>query len=171
MKQACRYTTRLSAFMDNELPGPQLDEVRQHLSVCSECREELERLQSASGFLLDIGAVAPSPDFDARFQEKLAEAAPAGTRPMRMISGEMAPAKGLIRLREMLFSSWRPYAMGTAAAIGILAVMIFKPTGVSLGPEEMILAENLEILQEYEILSELDLLENWEVIENMTSGS
>lgn len=156
--------------MDHELSEIEMNEVRLHLANCPHCRTQLSRYKKATDLLLDMPQVSPSVGFDTRFQEKL------GATGTTTVSGKalVEPIRSWHdmgrRLVTMLFSAWRPYVIG-AAAMGILALFIFKNTGGALTPEEMFLAKNLEILQEYEILSDLDLFEYWDVVENGNSES
>ena len=44
----CEFSSKLIAWMDDELPGDQMAAVSQHLHGCGECRREIEVLGSVS---------------------------------------------------------------------------------------------------------------------------
>ena len=151
--------------MDHELSETGMNEIRSHLNECPDCRAHLTRFQKATDLLLDMPELAPSAEFDSRFQEKLAAASVTAVPGKVLSNPTRLWAIWRRRMVAMLFSAWRPYLIG-AAAMGVLALFIFKNSSGSLTLEELLLAENLEILQEYEILSDLDLFEYWDVVEN-----
>jgi hypothetical protein len=71
-----------------------------------------------------------------------------------------------------LFSGWRRMAaVGTAAIlIGLLSFY----SGVddnTPGPDELMIAEQMELFQEYEIIEHLEILEHWEEIASMAERS
>jgi hypothetical protein len=143
--------------MDGELAGPVMDRMRIHLGKCPVCRSSLEKIESANALMLEIPGMEPSADFDLHFQEKLAA-----------LTAPDAPKPGIFHsLWTFLSTTWRPYALGTAAA-GALAFFILTGSNDSgLAVEEIFLAENLEILQEYELVSNLEFFENLDLIETM----
>ena len=63
-----RWEPLYSAFLDGELPATDGEALREHLTTCSACREELQFLQSLSQ-VLSVGrdSVEPDPGFVARF--------------------------------------------------------------------------------------------------------
>jgi predicted anti-sigma-YlaC factor YlaD len=52
-------TEWLNAYLDGELKGGQLHQVKEHLAECRECRAELRALQSLSNLLHEV----PAPEF------------------------------------------------------------------------------------------------------------
>lgn len=62
---------RLIEYLENELPGPERDEVREHLAACDACSRELESLRETFALLADDGYRAPSPFYWTRFQAGL----------------------------------------------------------------------------------------------------
>ena len=66
-----RWEPLYSAFLDEELPTEEHEELREHLAICSACREELESLQSISR-ALSVGpdSVESDPGFMVRFRAK-----------------------------------------------------------------------------------------------------
>ena len=153
--------------MDHELSETEMSEIKLHLQNWPECRALLSRLKETTDLLLTMPEIEPSSEFDIRFQEKLA----ATTAPGKVLVKRIQPWTTMgRRISTMLFSTWRPYAIG-AAAMGILAAFIFLKTGDALTPDEVLLTENLEILQEYEILTDLDFFEYLDIVENRNSKS
>lgn len=72
----CKKTlSRLSAYVDKELPSHQRLEVDEHLESCRACREKLERVYRVGGFL-DRLAVPPLPG---RFAARVMAEAKKGT--------------------------------------------------------------------------------------------
>lgn len=51
--------TLLNAYLDGELHGARLMEIRNHLALCESCRNELKELR----FVSDLLQAAPSPEF------------------------------------------------------------------------------------------------------------
>lgn len=70
---------RLSAYLDNEVSGQERRLLEEHLRSCAECRTELEALQAAGDVVKTLPEVTPSPDFRARFWQKVRESAPVQT--------------------------------------------------------------------------------------------
>ena len=57
---------RLSAYLDRELGGDELLQMRAHLSMCTECRTEAEGLRSLRALLGGMAVPEPPTDFAAR---------------------------------------------------------------------------------------------------------
>ncbi len=76
-----RWEPLYSAFLDRELPATDGEALREHLTTCSACREELESLQSLSQ-VLSVGANSAEADpgfitrFRARRDEEFGSAGP-----------------------------------------------------------------------------------------------
>jgi anti-sigma factor RsiW len=66
-----KKTELLPAYLDNQLDAAAAGRVKSHVAMCPDCREE-ERMLAASWNLLgSLEAIEPSPDFRARFWEKV----------------------------------------------------------------------------------------------------
>lgn len=64
----CKHVqSRLSAYLDRELPGAELLAMRSHLASCAACREEEDALRQLKRFL----GAAPTPEPPADFAERL----------------------------------------------------------------------------------------------------
>ncbi len=57
---------RLSAYLDRELGGDELLQMRAHLSMCRDCRTEAEGLRSLRALLGGMAAPEPPADFAAK---------------------------------------------------------------------------------------------------------
>ena len=79
--------TLLNAYMDGELHGKRLNELKSHLATCETCRKELKELQLVS----DLLQAAPTPEFmpAERFASNLALSLPRRSlqeRPSKTVS-------------------------------------------------------------------------------------
>lgn len=64
---------RLPAFQDGALTPPETQEVRSHLTSCPRCRDDMELLSRTWNALALLKPLTPSPDFRARFWERVRE--------------------------------------------------------------------------------------------------
>ena len=81
--------TLLSAYLDDELHGPRLQEIKLHLAACEACRNELKELRLVS----DLLQAAPTPEFipAGRFASNLVLSLPRRTmRDMASKPGSLA---------------------------------------------------------------------------------
>lgn len=70
----CRHVVNLmSAYLDSELTGAEMLEIRRHLNECSECREEYESLKMTKLAIARLRTVTPSRDLAASIVQKLDE--------------------------------------------------------------------------------------------------
>jgi anti-sigma factor RsiW len=66
----CRNTqTLLSAYVDCELTGEQMLEIRRHLADCSECREEEAEMVLLKTMLSGTPLIEPPADFEERLMQ------------------------------------------------------------------------------------------------------
>lgn len=63
--------SRLSAYLDRELTGTELLQMRDHISGCFECRNELEELRSLKAMLGGMTSPEPPHDFAARLSAQV----------------------------------------------------------------------------------------------------
>jgi len=61
----------ISAYVDGELTGVEMLEIRRHLSDCMECSEEYESLRMTKLAVSRLRTVAPRPEFAAELLQKL----------------------------------------------------------------------------------------------------
>lgn len=106
----------LEAFHDRELDARAGAGVEQHLSTCSTCRAELDRLRSLSELVKKQAARYAPP---AALEHRLASAIAQGGRPAR--------------------SLWRPRSIfGLSAAAAVLALVMFSQVGRRSGGERLV---------------------------------
>jgi anti-sigma factor RsiW len=154
----------LKPFLDGELDGNSMAQIRRHLATCRECASVLkpEDLMEILPVLDD--SIEPSEDFTDRFYTALEKGR------SRKMSRERSQASVVKR-------SWLPrWSWGLAAAA---ALTVFVSAGLYLrqsplpDPEvtevlyDFDVAENLPILKDMALISDLDLFEDMEAIENL----
>lgn len=61
----------MSAYIDGELPGVEMLEIRRHLSECADCAEEHESLRMVKRAVARLRAVAPREGFQTAVLERL----------------------------------------------------------------------------------------------------
>lgn len=155
-KNPCKNEALLSALLDGELPSTSEAALRRHLETCSLCQERLEMLRQANAVVRDLAPIEPSEGFDRSFWHRIDELEKRGA------AGE----RHLFRI----FRRWPAFAAGLTAA-SLVFVLIFTGRGGDLTPEEIFIAQNMELLQEYDMIEYLDMLENWDVLEVMKEST
>jgi len=145
----CPKDDILSAYIDGSLSEPLEARIRTHLESCSICRDELEGLMMMDRLMGELPDIEPSSGFDRAFWQKVSEKE---TQPDRF------------SFIKTFFFGWRPYLATAATALIVLGGVVFYESRKGLSVEEIVIAENMDLLQEYDLISRLDLLENWEVI-------
>ena len=63
--------SKLSAFLDNELPETLKNEVRAHIGSCNECSKEYEILAAQKKYLINVPTIEPSETFRAGITVKI----------------------------------------------------------------------------------------------------
>lgn len=97
----------LSAFHDGELLGDQADEVVEHLSLCKNCREQLESHEALSGLVRK----SPAPEPPAGLVRSV----------QRAVARDVVASPNLVQRRR-----WLTAAVGVAATL-MIAVVIWQP--------------------------------------------
>jgi predicted anti-sigma-YlaC factor YlaD len=64
---------KLSAFLDGELPEEDRLRITEHLSLCEECRREIDRLTDVMNVLGEAPSVEPSPWFLTDLKRRIRE--------------------------------------------------------------------------------------------------
>lgn len=59
-----KVTALLSAYIDGELTGAEMLEIRRHISSCSDCEREMESIKFIKRALSDLPAVQPREGFE-----------------------------------------------------------------------------------------------------------
>ncbi|MCL5670408.1 MAG: zf-HC2 domain-containing protein [Acidobacteria bacterium] len=68
-----RVTNLLSAYVDGELAGVEMLEIRRHLSECEECTQEYEDVRFTKHALSQLANISPRADFAASISARLDE--------------------------------------------------------------------------------------------------
>lgn len=66
-----RVTNLISAYVDGELTGVEMLEIRRHLSDCADCAQEYEEIRAMKFAVARLGSVEPREDFAASIMLKL----------------------------------------------------------------------------------------------------
>ena len=53
----------------------------------------------------------------------------------------------------------------------LVLITVYSHQGGKITPEEVFIAENMELLQDYDMIDQLDMLEQWKAIDNMKGSS
>jgi anti-sigma factor RsiW len=69
----CPKQSKLSAYLDDELPEEEQREIERHLDGCSACRMAVERLRMASSLSDPFGEIEPSPWFTLQVRKRIAK--------------------------------------------------------------------------------------------------
>jgi anti-sigma factor RsiW len=70
----CRSVQQqLSAYVDRELAGREMLEIRSHLSACSRCAAEEEDIRTLKSLLAGVPTVEPLPGFEQRLRVGIAQ--------------------------------------------------------------------------------------------------
>ncbi len=149
MSNPCRYTEQLGAYLDGELSRARCDDLKAHLSGCPECRRMLETLRRNDDLIREMPALELSADFDRAFWRKVDALEKDGRRP------------SMIR---NLFGGWRPVWIGAMAGLAA-AVVITLNSADPLTPEEVFIAEHMELLDELDLIGQLEMLERLDAID------
>jgi anti-sigma factor RsiW len=153
----CKDPTLLSALLDGELSTGQSAAVRRHMDRCDACRRQYDLLERSDAMVRGMAPLAPSADFDRAFWQKVADLEDRRT--------------GRYWL-QVLWGRWRPALIAGVTATAAAAV-IFVMAGVHRGPtpEEVFIAQNMELLENFEIIDHLEMLEQLNAVETMEEPS
>lgn len=157
MNHNCKFNSQLSAYLDGELTHDQMEDVRSHVITCNTCRRHLEEFQRTEKMVLSIPEIEPSQTFEAAFWKKIADSEKPKTR---------VPVFRFLRFRLASLA-----AVSLTAAIAFWGLVIWNPVSSSPDPDQIVVAENLELFQNLQEIHHLELLENWETIVNMDESS
>jgi hypothetical protein len=134
---------RLAAWMAGDLTDEEAAEVREHLASCHACSEERDVVQQAISIVPPFGRVEPRPGFAIRVAALAAERQP---RPIG------APW-------------WRwAFGGGLAAAAAAIAVVVIVPATHKTPPEDVVLAQRLELFEDLNVVQNQDALKDLDVV-------
>ena len=113
----------MSAYVDGELTGAEMLEIRRHLSQCRECAEEYEATRFTKMAVASLRTVAPRRDFSEQILSRLDEISV--PRYQRMIN----------LMSDFFHKKFSPVAAAVAASG--LALVILSASGLeNVGPEQ-----------------------------------
>jgi anti-sigma factor RsiW len=95
--------SKLSAFLDNELPEPAKNEVKAHIGSCNECSKEYEALVFQREYLMKVPAIEPTAAFRAGITAKIG--AQKAARPALGI-GKFIPVPLALSALILIFSAF-----------------------------------------------------------------
>lgn len=141
----CQDPTLLSALLDGELAPEQSVAVHSHLKTCEACQRQLDILRKSDAMVQTMAPLTPSADFDNIFWAKIA------AQPERKTAGAWL---------RVLWTGWRSAIVAGLAAAAAM-VIIFVTINVHRGPtpEEVFIAQNMELLKGFDIIGQLDMLQ------------
>ena len=130
---------QIGAYLDGELAGAELEELRRHLAECAECRRELAQQQKLWSLLEE--ASSPAEASEHLYARIL------GRTTRRK---ERRPAVRILRWAAPL----------AAAATLVLAVTLWHAgqTTTTLDPTDLAIIQNLDVLEKLDLLEEFDTI-------------
>lgn len=149
MKTSCTDGSRISAFTDGELPDFQMEEIRSHLEKCEACRKQLTMLQITDRVIRNIPEIEPSRNFEKNFWKKIAE---------------IEEKKNRRSIFAFFQFRYKPFVLASLIMMVIAGFVLWSHTPRSPELREIVIAENLELLQNFQEINHLELLENWDNI-------
>ena len=72
-----KVLSQLSAFVDGEMSGVEMQQFRSHISQCSDCRDEFDRIRGVQAVLRDLPQTPePSPFLVEKIQKRIHDSRP-----------------------------------------------------------------------------------------------
>ena len=145
--------TDLVPYLRGELPPAERERVARHLEECPDCKQDTELLRDLLGNLAH--AIGEPPEISwPRYRAEL---------------------RAKLEARRALVPWWRrpmPLALSASLAGALLFVAVWGGREMSrpaepIGPDEVVMAQELGLLQDLRTVERLDLLEDLEVITNL----
>ncbi len=152
----CKDESLLSALIDDELPPADAAAVRLHMETCPVCQGRHAALLRADTMIKTMAPLEPSLDFDRAFWGKVADLE--ARRERRIWLPSWLPG-------------WRPVLASGLAAAAAAVIFIYSGHDKGPTPEEMFIAQNMELFENYDVINQLDMLEQLDVIGAMKEPS
>jgi len=149
LKTSCNDGSKIFAFTDGELPDSQMEEIRSHLEECEACRKQLAMLQQADRLIRNIPEIEASRNFEKNFWKKIAAIE------------EKKETRSIFSFFQFKYKS---FALASLSAMIIAGFVLWSNAPRSPELNDVMIAENLELLQNFQEIRHLELLENWENI-------
>lgn len=154
MKHQCRKAEKLSMYIDGELSQKEHENLSVHIDQCDICSRELSALRQTDELLSSVSDINPSADFDRILWNKIASE---------------SERNSWWRFGN-LFQVWKLSAATALAALVIGVVVLTDNPGRLSDERALLIAENLEMLDDYEVVNSMELLENWDILMSMSEG-
>jgi anti-sigma factor RsiW len=143
----------LVPYLRGELPPAERERVARHLEECPDCRQDTELLRDLLGNLAH--AIGQPPEVNwARYRAELREKLDARRR------------------QTVWWRSPMPLALSASLAGVLLLVAVWggremSRNGEPIGPDEVVMGQELGLIQDLRTVERLDLLEDFEVLRNL----
>lgn len=119
---------KLSAYLDNELPKIQMDNMQRHVSTCSKCHALIPGFEKTKVILNLIRPVSLSSSYDASFQERLVDL----TAQLRAKQGALTVSENISRQVDRFLESldewsaqiWVPVPVRVSVTAASLVILI-----------------------------------------------
>jgi anti-sigma factor RsiW len=143
----------LVPYLRGELPPAERERVARHLEECPDCKEDTEVLRDLLGNLSHAIGQPPTVNW-ARYRAELREK--------------------LDARRERIVWWRRPMPLTLSASLAGVVLLVavwgsrqISPNGEPIGPDEVVMGQELGLLQDLRTVERLDLLEDFEVLRNL----
>jgi anti-sigma factor RsiW len=154
---SCKDPTLLSAYLDGELAPEQSAAVRHHLEICASCKRQFDILRQTDAVVRGVAPLTPSAGFDSAFWRKVAD------------HQERRTGGGWLR---GLWVGWRPALVaGVVAATAVVVISVAIRSQKGPTPEEVFMAQNMELLENFDMIDHLDMLEHLDAVETVKEPS
>ncbi len=148
------YETLWIPYLDGKLaPGPR-ETVELHLSACAVCADRVKGFSEVFGMLGEWPGIEPSPSFNARLEQRLAQ-----------------EAKAASGWEVLLWPVRQPVLAVAMLAVISLAVVLLRyspapPEIATSQPNQPVEATLVSEVDEMALYRNLHVLEDWEVLRN-----
>lgn len=140
-----KISNALIAYLDGRASSDERFVVEAHLKLCAACQERAEEFRRLWHVMAEVPSVEPSPAFDARLRQRIAEA------PKPKLWGWMIPAPRFALAVALLvtLSVW----------VGGRQPRSVNPQNTAANSEEQFrMIKDLGVLENYDVLSNFDAL-------------
>lgn len=160
----CREATELfPSFIDRELDNQRISVLREHLSHCPSCREELQAYARTWDMLKVWADEEPSPGYVSRFWTRVAREEPFYEKAWEEIKFFFADK----RIAPVIATACLILLVGSFTFYNSFFVTKTETLLSSLSADEMEFVENIELVEQFDIIANIELLEDLDVIENL----
>lgn len=158
-----RIKTLIPAYMDEELQPNEMNEVREHLSVCAACQKEFEAFQESWSILGELDEIQPEPGFIGRFWTKLSFE----QSWQEKVKGAMENMFSGRRLVPVLATLCVMIMAGSFAGRHYVQQQKTNQALADLNQNELTMIENIELAENLSLIAQLDFWEDFEVVEKL----